>query len=506
MATLRTLGDYLVGPTLGEGGFSKVKLGTHATTGRKVALKLLKSKSSAGSSREAVEREVEMMTQIKHPNVIELIECNWACPYPKRNGKSKKVILIVLELAQGGELFEFLSFTGAFEDTLAKAYFKQLVDAMNFCHDKGIVHRDLKPENMLLDNNMQLKLADFGFANIVAAENSLMFTECGTPGYMAPEMVKNQGYDGKLADIFSAGVILFIMLSGFPPFQEISSRDWWFDKLKKGKARLFWKAHARNATYSQTVMDLIQRMLQPDPAKRITMEEILEHPWMQEACPTAEELPAVMEQRKLDVASHKERAAREKRSAVGSMSPASSLDDGVTMRGDGDDEELADMPAAPPTLVQAAKLFRAPETGAELNDQVEMDFDDASEEEAEEVEPVAEDYDYKNNLPCYTAFYSAEHPSMLAHRISGALKNSGATLKSTGNVLKMKATAPGAQGSVSVTVQIFNDPTNTAGTDSSYVTFKRRKGTAADFHPLYQQVRTQVLDMVHFSADTGVTA
>lgn len=423
-------------------------------------------------------------------------------PIPKKSGKSKKIILIVLELAQGGELFEFLSFTGAFEDALGRTYFKQLMDAMKYCHDMGIVHRDLKPENMLLDLNMQLKLADFGFANILAAQNSLMFTECGTPGYMAPEMVKNQGYDGKLADIFSAGVILFIMLSGFPPFQEISSNDWWFDKLSKGKARLFWKAHARNATYSPTAMDLIQRMLEPNPAKRITLEEILVHPWMGETCPAPEDLPVVMEKRKQEVVSHKARAAMEKRSAVGTMSPSSSVDDDVTMRGD--DDELADMPACPPCLVQAAKLFRAPESGAGLNDQVDIDLDEESEEDEPEEDPTPEDYDFKNNLPCYTAFHSTAHPVMIAHRISGALKNSGATIKKSGNVLKMKAQAIGAQGPVKLTVQIFNDTDNTAGPDSCYVTFKRRQGTAADFHPLYTEVRSQVLDLVYFEAGAAV--
>jgi serine/threonine protein kinase len=122
--------------------------------------------------------------------------------YVKKNGQKLEVILVVLELATGGELFDFLAFTGNFEESMARTYFHQLINGVGYCHSKGIAHRDLKPENLLLSSNFTLKLADFGFSNAFSNTERTMYTECGTPGYMAPEVFTRQGYDGIGADIW----------------------------------------------------------------------------------------------------------------------------------------------------------------------------------------------------------------------------------------------------------------------------------------------------------------
>jgi len=311
--SVRKLGHYIVKETLGEGGFSKVKLGVHEKTGEKVALKLLKNKSKLTKPvRKQVEREIAAMSNIDHPNVLRMKEVDWECIYTKKNGKKQNVILIVLELATGGELFEFLSFTGCFEESIARTYFQQLMSGVEFCHSKGVVHRDLKPENLLLDDEFTLKLADFGFSNIICAAHKLMFTECGTPGYMAPEMPKGKGYDGAKADIWACGVILFIMLAGFPPFQKPSPSDWWFNKLSNNKHALFWQAHSRSAYFSDQTKDFINKILNPDPEKRISIADMKKHPWWKGATITKTSLVAELNRRKATVDSVKNKEKEKK--------------------------------------------------------------------------------------------------------------------------------------------------------------------------------------------------
>mmetsp|Transcript_16594 Transcript_16594/g.23308 ORF Transcript_16594/g.23308 Transcript_16594/m.23308 type:complete len:488 (+) Transcript_16594:53-1516(+) len=273
----RSINGYIIGPTLGKGGFSKVKLGTHEESGERVALKLLPT-TLTSSTRKQVTAEVTAMQKVQHPNVIRLHDVNWDISYPTKNGKEKTVILTVLDYAPSGELFDFLAMTGSFEEALARTYFHQLINGVGFCHEKGVVHRDLKPENLLLDESFTLKLADFGFAALKLNDDHKQSTECGTPGYMGPEMAKG-AYDPVLTDIWACGVILFIMLSGFPPFQKADHTDWWFDKLKSNRHHLFWRAHSRTVNFSPEVMDLINKMLAPEPSQRISIADIKKHPW-----------------------------------------------------------------------------------------------------------------------------------------------------------------------------------------------------------------------------------
>lgn len=281
----REVNDYVLGETLGEGGFGRVKLGTHKDTGDKVALKFLvkkkdsKKPDSSTSELRSVKREIEALQKCSHPNVLKLHSVDWNARYPKADGTLQDAVLIVLELAEGGSLFEFLFFSGCFDERVARTYFHQLIDGLKHVHELGIVHRDLKPENILLNKDFKLKIADFGLAHSLVnpdEEKHIMTTDVGTKAYKAPEILRGKPYDESV-DIFAAGVILFIMMAGFPPFKVATRHDWWYDCLIRENRALFWKAHERNAYFSTDAKDLINKLLSPDPAKRITIAQIEEH-------------------------------------------------------------------------------------------------------------------------------------------------------------------------------------------------------------------------------------
>eukprot|EP00494_Astrolonche_serrata_P022384 UN22641 len=185
-------------------------------------------------------------------------------------------------MAPNGELFDYLIHEKKFKPDMTVGIFSQLIAGLEHCHGKGIAHRDLKPENLLLDRRFGLKIADWGFSYIYDKGNgkTLMRTELGTRGYMAPEILGQKKYDGQKTDVFAAGVILFICLAGFPPFQNATREDWWFDKLQKKKYKLFWMAHERTASFGKDAKQLVQHMLNPDPNKRATLAEVRDSDFM----------------------------------------------------------------------------------------------------------------------------------------------------------------------------------------------------------------------------------
>ena len=154
--------NYTILRTLGSGVSCKVKLGFDTQTGKKVAVKIMNDKIDL-KTQELVLTEVKAMSKLKHENIVNQIAWGKAT-YVKESGKEKEIVYIVLELANGGELFDFIAISGRFNESIARFYFKQLINGLNFCHQSGITHRDLKPENILLDSNYTLKIADFGFA------------------------------------------------------------------------------------------------------------------------------------------------------------------------------------------------------------------------------------------------------------------------------------------------------------------------------------------------------
>ncbi|XP_052182687.1 CBL-interacting serine/threonine-protein kinase 23-like isoform X3 [Diospyros lotus] len=207
------VGKYELGRTLGEGTFAKVKFARNTESGENVAIKILdKEKVLKHKMIGQIKREISTMKLIRHPNVIRMYEVM----------ASKTKIYIVLEFVTGGELFDKIASEGRLKEDEARKYFQQLINAVDYCHSRGVFHRDLKPENLLLDASGVLKVSDFGLSALPqqVREDGLLHTTCGTPNYVAPEVINNKGYDGAKADLWSCGVILFVLLAGYLPFED----------------------------------------------------------------------------------------------------------------------------------------------------------------------------------------------------------------------------------------------------------------------------------------------
>jgi len=361
-----------------------------------------------------------------------------------------------------------------FEESIARTYFQQLMSGVEFCHSKGVVHRDLKPENLLLDDQFTLKLADFGFSNVVCAAHKLMFTECGTPGYMAPEMLKSKGYDGTKADIWACGVILFIMLAGFPPFQKPSTSDWWFNKLSNNKHALFWQAHSRSAYFSDQTKDFINKILNPDAEKRISIADMKKHPWWKGATITNASLVAELNRRKttLDSVKNKEKEKKKKEKE--------SLTSDVVMRGEGDPTG-DDLPPSPPKFSFKHQIYDAPTFVTKT-----LDFEDSK-----EGKPLILD----SSIVRYTRFSSAAAPAKIVDRVSEIIQAmSGKT--AVKDHFKVKA----QYGDISFVAQVFTDPSSEKNV---VVDFRKKSGSAVEFRSFYQEVRAQLSDIVLQPADTS---
>ncbi|KAE8782908.1 CBL-interacting protein kinase 32 [Hordeum vulgare] len=209
----RRVGKYELGRTIGEGTFAKVRFARNTETGDPVAIKILdKEKLLKHKMVEQIKREIATMKLIKHPNVVRIHEVMG----------SKTKIYIVLEYVTGGELFDTIVNHGRMREDEARRYFQQLINAVDYCHSRGVYHRDLKPENLLLDSCGNLKVSDFGLSALSQQlkDDGLLHTTCGTPNYVAPEVLEDQGYDGAMADLWSCGVILFVLLAGYLPFED----------------------------------------------------------------------------------------------------------------------------------------------------------------------------------------------------------------------------------------------------------------------------------------------
>jgi len=263
---VKMIGRYALGKTLGTGNFSKVKAGADTVTGEMSAIKIIdKQQLVEQGLKEMVKREIAFMKMLKHPNIVKLKEVT----------ETANHIYLVLELATGGELFDKILEAKRFDEATARKYFHQLVAGLSCCHAQGIAHRDLKPENMLLDATDVLKISDFGLSNLqrggVNGQGQLLQTVCGTPNYVAPEVLKEGGYNGLIADVWSCGVVLFGMMAGYLPFED-KNMPALFMKIERGDYRM-----ARD--FSEPAKDLIRKMLTVDPTKRITLESIMSHPW-----------------------------------------------------------------------------------------------------------------------------------------------------------------------------------------------------------------------------------
>ncbi|KAL6896072.1 serine threonine protein kinase SNF1 [Trichoderma longibrachiatum] len=258
--TEQRIGAYTVVRTLGEGSFGKVRLAIHNGTGQKVALKIITRKKLISRDMAGrVEREIEYLQLLRHPHIIKLYTVI----------KTPSEIIMVLEYA-GGELFDYIVQNGRMKEAEARRFFQQMICAVEYCHRHKIVHRDLKPENLLLDENLNVKIADFGLSNIMTDGNFLK-TSCGSPNYAAPEVIGGKLYAGSEVDVWSCGVILYVLLVGRLPFDDEHIPSL-FAKIARGTYSMpQWMPPGAAA--------LIKGMLVVNPVQRMTIDEIRADPW-----------------------------------------------------------------------------------------------------------------------------------------------------------------------------------------------------------------------------------
>ena len=283
------LDNYLILKTLGTGYTGKVKLGRDMDTGELRALKILDPSKmdtqKLGKVIKSLENELNVMKNLNHKNIVKFIGLFPKGQYKNKKGVEKRVAYAVIELASKGEIFEVLFKVGPFNENMARFYMKQLVSALDYLHSNSVAHRDLKPENLLLDDEMNLKLADFGFATLFV-EDQKNKTKLGTERYMSPELLYKKPYSAAKADVFAAGVILFIFYSGHPPFHEGRLEDPYYNVFMKNRQK-FWDFHAKQnqkRVYSESYKTLVSGMLEFDPEKRYNIQQVKDSEWLNEPC------------------------------------------------------------------------------------------------------------------------------------------------------------------------------------------------------------------------------
>ncbi|OMO77941.1 hypothetical protein COLO4_24926 [Corchorus olitorius] len=417
----RRVGKYEVGRTIGEGTFAKVKFARNSETGEPVALKILdKEKVLKHKMAEQIKNEIATMKLIKHPNVVM---------------GSKTKIFIVLEFVTGGELFDKIVNHGRMREDEARRYFQQLINAVDYCHSRGVYHRDLKPENLLLDAYGNLKVSDFGLSALSqqVRDDGLLHTTCGTPNYVAPEVLNDRGYDGATADLWSCGVILFVLLAGYLPFDDSNLMT------------LYKKISAAEFTcppwLSFSAMKLITRILDPNPMTRITIPEILEDEWFKK-----DYKPPVFEEKE-----------------------DTNLDDVEAVFKDCEEHHVMEKKEEQPTAMNAFELISMSK-GLNLGNL----FD-------------SEQQGFKRE----TRFTSKCPANEIIHKIEEAAKPLGFDVHKKNYKMRLENLKAGRKGNLNVATEIFQ-----VAPSLHMVEVRKAKGDTLEFHKFYKNLSTCLEDVV----------
>eukprot|EP00249_Psilotum_nudum_P012732 c23949_g1_i1 orf=481-1800(+) len=420
------VGDYELGRTLGEGTFAKVKFAKNTRTGESVAIKVLdKEKILKHKMVEQIKREISTMKLIKHPNVVQLYEVM----------ASKTKIYIVLELVTGGELFDKIVHQRRLKEDDARRYFQQLINAVDFCHSRGVYHRDLKPENLLLDAQGNLKISDFGLSALPqqVREDGLLHTTCGTPNYVAPEVINDKGYDGATADLWSCGVILFVLMAGYLPFDESNLMV------------LYRKIHKADFTcppwFSSGAKKFILRLLEPNPQKRITIPEMLENDWFKIGYTPAK----FFEEEYIN------------------------LDDVDAVFNDSEEHLVIEKKETKPSIMNAFELISMSQ-GLNLSSLFEKQ---------------------KGYVKRETRFTSQRPAEEIVSKIEEAAKPLGFNIQKQNYKMKLKGDKKGRKGHLSVATEVFE-----VAPSLFMVEVRKAGGDTLEFHKFYKNLSTGLKDIV----------
>ena len=253
---------YKFGRQLGRGAFGKVNLGLHILSGKLVAIKSFnKATLQNEKAKKKILQEVKLMQKLKQNTVVKIYE----------TFETQKYLIIIMEYISGGDLLSYVKKRNKLTEPVAKYIFRQIITSLDFTHNQYIIHRDIKLDNILLDIHGNIKICDFGVSKQVKSKKEFMYDQCGTPAYIAPEILIGNGYEGPPVDFWSAGVVLYAMLSGMVPFKATDMNE---------LHRLIVKGEFAPIEGSNDVNNLLHGILEVDPKKRFTSEEILNHPWM----------------------------------------------------------------------------------------------------------------------------------------------------------------------------------------------------------------------------------
>ncbi|KAI3643687.1 hypothetical protein MP228_009851 [Amoeboaphelidium protococcarum] len=262
-ANLTSIGNYSFIKTLGEGNFAKVKLAKHKITGQEVAIKIIDKMQMDEQKLSKLYREVRILKLLNHPNVVKMYEVV----------ETRYTIFLVMEYVSGGELYDYLVVHGRMKERDARPKFRQILSAVSYCHKKRVIHRDLKAENLLLDADMNIKIADFGFSNIFDPDSKLD-TFCGSPPYAAPELFVGKRYIGPEVDVWSIGVILYVLTTGCLPFEGKNLQEM-RESVCRGKYRIPFYI-------SESCEKLLRKFLVRDASKRPSLDILYDDEWINE--------------------------------------------------------------------------------------------------------------------------------------------------------------------------------------------------------------------------------
>ncbi|XP_006650055.1 CBL-interacting protein kinase 10 [Oryza brachyantha] len=419
---------YEIGKLLGQGSFAKVYHGRNVKNSQSVAIKVIdKEKILKSELMDQIRREISVMNLVRHPCIVQLYEVM----------ATKSKIYFVLEYVKGGELFNKIR-RGRLKEEVARKYFQQLISAIDFCHSRGVYHRDLKPENLLLDENRNLKISDFGLSAFAECkrQDGLLHTTCGTPAYVAPEVINRKGYDGAKADVWACGVILYVLLAGYLPFQDKNVMNMY---KKICRAELKWPSW-----FPSDVRKLLRRILDPNPTTRISVSEIMENPWfrvgldsdlLNKTIPTEDVIPVHMD----STSDHFTKNTNEEKQAAENLTSLNAFD-----------------------IISLS-------SGFDLSGMFE---DDNSKEE-----------------PKFTSTNTVVTITKKLEDVAKSLQLK--FLKKSGGLLKMEGSKPGRKGVMSINAEIFQITPN-----FHLVEFTKTNGDTLEYQKVKQEMRPALKDIV----------